>query len=115
MGTEIPMQEDMGSVYNDSIKKNLETHLDSLGPEQQEFVAAHLTPEIAQVFGLVLGQEAFDFFNQYTNPDVVLVPMPREALKQGKSEAVADPNVPVQQAPPQQEQQSPQQGLMAQL
>ena len=108
-------------VYNDSIKKNLESHLDSLGPEQQEFIAAHLTPEIAGVFGLVLGQEAYDFMSQYANPDVVLVPMPRKALQQGKQSAIADPNVPTNvmpqegMAPEQAPQQAAPQGLMQQL
>lgn len=118
------MQSEMGQegpIYNDSIKKNLESHLDALGPEQQEFIAAHLTPEIAGMFGLVLGQEAYDFMSQYANPEVVLVPMPRSALQQGKQAAQADPNVPMQEGPPQTAQpQQPQPqaapaGLMQQL
>lgn len=111
-------------VYNQSIQKNIESHLDSLDSKQQEFIAAHLTPEISQMFGLLLGQEAYDFFKNYENPEVILVPMPRKVLQQGKLDAMNNPNIPMaadaisaeeQPVSPEQPAQAGAQGLMSKL
>lgn len=79
--------------YDDSIQSGIEEHLNSLPPEQQDFLAQYLTPELAALFGIVLGKESYDYFAQYANPNkslqvVDVAPQGGEAT-QGTSPAAA--------------------------
>lgn len=56
----------------------VEQVLNSLPEEQKAFVAEHLTPEIAQLFGIVLGNpEITDMMTPFVDAERILVPVPR--------------------------------------
>lgn len=64
----------------------IQGRLDELKEDERDFVFSHLTPELAALFGLVFGQEAFDVFNGLADPNLVLVPMPRDQLEASQGE-----------------------------
>lgn len=68
----------MGGDAN--IAAQIEQHMDSLKPVQKAFIAQYLTPELTQIMGMVLGQEAFDYFKQFADPELILVPLPRKQV-----------------------------------
>lgn len=103
-------QSSIDTGYNPNVIKNIEKHMDQLSSEQQDFIVAHLTPEFAGIMGLILGQEAFDFFNKYADPNKILVPMSREEVQGLANQSQGA--VPVQQ-PPQAAPSGPQQGPLA--
>lgn len=56
----------------------VEQVLNALPEEQKAFVAEHLTPEIAQLFGIVLGNpEITDMMSPFVDAERILVPVPR--------------------------------------
>ncbi len=65
----------------EEIRAQIETHVNSLPEEQQVFLGRLMTPEFATAMGILLGQEAFDFFNEVADPNVVLVPMDRAKVE----------------------------------
>lgn len=56
----------------------LEAELTKLPDEQKALIAAHLTPEFAQVIGILFGDEVGTFFQNRANPNMILVPQRRE-------------------------------------
>lgn len=97
--------------------QELETHMDSLPDEQKAFVADNLTPEIAQVLGIILGPEAYNYFAPLADSSKALIPVPRELVEQQLSQqntSTTQPSTPVQQAPlPAEQQQTGGAGMMA--
>lgn len=83
----------------------VEEVLNSLPEEQKAFVAEHLTPEIAQMFGIVLGNpQITEMMMPFVDAGRILVPVPRgefESLLQSKStgEASAAPAAPMPSTP----------------
>ncbi len=55
-------------------------HLASLPQEQAELVSEHMTPEMTQILGIIFGPEVGEFFNQFADPSIILVPVEREAF-----------------------------------
>lgn len=96
-----------GQPYNPQILNGLDQHLNSLPPKQQQYLTQYMAPELAVIFGIVMGQEAFDYFKKVADPQKMLTVVARP---QGQP-AQGTPQAPQQggQAPPQQTQQ-PQQG-----
>ena len=96
------------AVADTGITAALESQLNAIPDDQKLFVSEHLTPEISAVFGFVLGEEAFNFFNQFADPTRVLIPMDRAAAeKQLGGPVVQVPNMdflnPLDQVPEQED------------
>ena len=66
-----------GQAYNPQIMKGLEQHLNTLPPQQQKYLSSFMTPELAVLFGIVIGQEAFDYFKKFVDPNKMLTVVPR--------------------------------------
>lgn len=83
----------------------VEQVLNSLPEEQKMFVAEHLTPEIAQMFGIVLGNpQITEMMMPFVDAGRILVPVPRgefESLLQSKSTGAdsAAPAAPMPSSP----------------
>ena len=58
----------------------LDAHLNSLPDEQKQFVADNLTPETAQLLGIILGPEAYQYFEPMADKTKALIPVPREEV-----------------------------------
>lgn len=64
-------------------EQELEEHLSALPPEQQEFMAAFMTPEFAQAVGILTGsEEVFSYLSSRADSNRVLLPLPREVAEQ---------------------------------
>jgi hypothetical protein len=75
----------------------LEEHLSALPPEQQEFLAAFMTPEFAQAVGLLTAnEEIFNYLASRADSSRALLPLPRETAQQLLSQAGGQPQVPEQ-------------------
>lgn len=62
---------------NSQIEQQVEQVLGSLSDENKAFAAAIMTPEMAGFMSEFMGQEVGNVFNKYSNPDMVLVSLPR--------------------------------------
>lgn len=52
--------------------------MDNLESDEKEFVLGLMkAPEVVNLVGLLMGQEAFDYFQQYEDPDVTIQLMPK--------------------------------------
>lgn len=71
-----------GQVYNPELMAKLEDHLNKLPPEQQKYLTQFMTPELAIIFGIVLGHEAFDYFKKFADPKKQLVVQPSQQGQQ---------------------------------
>lgn len=61
----------------------LQSHLDALPKDEKEFVASYLTPETARLLGVLTGSnDVLEYFTRLANPNVVLVPVPRDKAQQ---------------------------------
>lgn len=93
-----------GAEYDPTIAKGIEEHLNQINDKQKAFLVNFLTPELALLFGIVLGKEGFDYFNQYADPKKQLTVIPRQpqqapqAAPPGQQPNSA-PQMPPQQAP----------------
>lgn len=78
------MQPELDNVSTEpNIMGAIEEHVNTLPPEEQEFLAAHMTPEFARALGVATGsQEVFDFFNARADNSIALVPVPREKAQE---------------------------------
>lgn len=56
----------------DGIGSQIEQHLSQLPDEQKAYLAQYLTPELANIMGILLGEEAAQFFSQYVDPSKTL-------------------------------------------
>lgn len=61
-----------GQDYNPQILKHIEQHLNSLPQQQQQFLTQYMTPELAMILGIVIGKEAYDYFNKFADPSKML-------------------------------------------
>lgn len=52
----------------------------SLQDNEKRFVTEHLTNEIAMLFGMLFGQEVGQYTASLSNPETVLIPVPRAEL-----------------------------------
>lgn len=92
-----PMFEDDG-LDEESQISSVEEHLSTLPDDDKEFLAGHLSKEMARIIGLVSGSQVLEqYFNSIANPDIALIPVPRakaqEMLAQFKS-------TPTEEQPP---------------
>ncbi len=78
-----------GQPYDDNILKSIEQHLNSVPPDQQAFVAKYMTPEMAIVLGIIIGNEAYDYFSKFADPSKMLAVTQRP--QQGNSAATQAP------------------------
>ena len=106
-----------GQPYNPQILKSIEQHLNTVPPEQQQFVSKFMTPELAQILGIIIGQEAYDYFNKFADPNMQLTVVQRQ--QQGSSPATQPPQQgqqpqgqPAQSAQPQPQSNPPQASIM---
>lgn len=75
-----------GQNYNPNLLPQIEQHLNSLPPEQKGFLAKFMTPELAVVLGIVIGNEAFDYFKQFADPKKQLVVQERKQQEKSASQ-----------------------------
>lgn len=96
----LPMPEQAPDDGGDeNMLEELKAHMDSLPPEEKEFVAAHLTLETARLLGVLTGSpDVAEYFGQLADPNIVLVPVPREKAKQ-LAQALQQEQAQSQQAP----------------
>lgn len=80
----------------------IEQHLNSLPDEQKQYLGQYLTPELAVLFGIVLGNDAYNYFKQYVDPNKQLTVTAREGQQnpQQPQQAPQGPVNPVQQQVP---------------
>lgn len=82
-------------------------HLDSLPEEQKAFFAQYLSPETAKCYGILLGdQQAYEYFANLADPNITLIPVPRDALEGQMNSSEGNPQA-MQPAGPQQQMQAP--------
>lgn len=56
----------------------IKQHLDTLPDDDKEFLASHLSKEMAKIIGLISGNQVIEqYFESISNPDVALIPVPR--------------------------------------
>jgi len=75
-----------------NVAKQIEDHLNSIPDEQKQFLAQYLTPELAVIMGILLGEEAAQAFSQYVDPNLTLTAVPAQATTGemgGQSQAAA--------------------------
>ena len=84
----------------------IEERLSAAPDEAKALLADHLTPEFASLQGMIYGEEAGQYFAQFADPSIVLVPLDRQAVEQelqGLSQQgapTAAPQAPAQAATP---------------
>jgi hypothetical protein len=92
-----PMFEDKSGLDGDEVTKAIEEHLDSLPDDDKEFLAAHLSKELAKVIGIVTGSmELESYIESIANPKIALIPIPRD-----KAQAMMEKYKMMQSQPPQ--------------
>ena len=96
-----------GQNYDPRILQHIETHMNSVPPEQKAFVAQYMTPELAVILGIIIGNEAYDYFKKFADPKKELTVQPR----QNQPEQNTAPQPAPQASSPQQS--GPQQGPVA--
>jgi hypothetical protein len=81
------------------ISQVVEQHLNSVPPEQQQFIAKYMTPELAVIFGILLGQGALDYFKRFADPQKQLTVTPRQTPPNGQTGAAptGQPSAPAMQ------------------
>lgn len=72
----------IGQDYNPQILAHIEQHLTQLPDQQKAFLVQYMTPELAIILGIIIGQEAYDYFNQQADPSKMLVVQPRPQPQQ---------------------------------
>lgn len=83
-----------GQNYDPKLLPVIEKHLDSLPDQQKAFLVQYMTPELAIIFGIVLGMEAFDYFKQYVDPSKQLTVVQRpqgQQAPQGNAQSSQSP------------------------
>lgn len=101
-----------GQPYNAQVLQMIEQHLNSLPQDQQQFLHQYMTPELAKLFGIVLGQEALDYFSKFADPKMMLVVQPRPQQQGGMNPQGVQGAAPAQQQAPQQQSNPPQANIM---
>lgn len=87
--------------YNSQLLGHLENHLSKLPDDQKAYLVQYMTPELAILLGIVIGNEGYDYFSKFADPQKMLVVQPR-------------PEQQPQQTAPQQAQPPAQSGGMGQ-
>lgn len=75
-------------------------HMDSLPDNQKQIVAKFLSPELAQVFGICFGAPIFQYFNELADPNITLVPVPKDVAEQQMGQTNSSEGIPPQGQPP---------------
>lgn len=70
-----------GGPQDAQITDALAAHIKSLQPEDQKFLAAHMTPEFVHAMGLINGPIVEQYLNQFADKDKVMVPVPRQVAE----------------------------------
>jgi hypothetical protein len=76
-------------------------HLAQLPDEQKAYLADIMTPEVATAFGIVLGDEAYQYFSSIADTTKVLVPVPRSEVEAANTQPQAPAQGPLPQDPTQ--------------
>lgn len=97
------------AAYDAKVAPLVEAHLSKLPDEQKAYLVQFMTPELAVIFGILLGQEAFQYFNQFVDPKKQLTVVPRQEQQGQQGAAQAPQQTPQPQQAPQQVQSAPQQ------
>ena len=75
--------EEEAMAETEELKAILNEQLGSLPEEAKRKVAAHLTPEFAQLVGAITGSPALaNVLGEMADPNLALVPMPRKMAQQ---------------------------------
>lgn len=83
-------QSDGQDQADPKIMQAIEQHMNSLPDEQKQFIGAFLTPEFSLAMGIILGKEAYQYFNSLADPKMALLPIPRDQLEQMQSQHQSD-------------------------
>lgn len=80
MSASVNTEQGLAPVSGDQVIKE---HLNSLAPQEQEFLAAFMTPEFAQAVGLLTGsEELFQFVSSRADSSRTLLPVPAAEAKE---------------------------------
>jgi hypothetical protein len=94
--SESPMFEDDGLTEEDQMQMFKE-HLDSLPEDDKEFLAAHISKEMAKLIGLVTGSQMLgQYFDSIANPDIALIPVPRAKAQEMLAKFQASQQAPTE-------------------
>lgn len=98
--------EALTDIQPDEIAASIDDAISGFSDQQKNRLATMMTPEFALVMGDLFGEAVAGFFSQNADPDVILVPMSRQAVKQklqGQGQLPAgvapNPSQPVPTAP----------------
>lgn len=79
MSADMDIMQEEDTVDTEALRTQLSEHLGALPENVKRAVAAHLTPEFARLVGAIVGSEPLaNALGSMANPDIALVPMPRE-------------------------------------
>jgi hypothetical protein len=113
--------------YDTQSQQALQKHIQSLPPQQKQFVQHYLCPETLTLVGILVGAEVYDLLKPMTNPRLQAIIIPRQMAQQppggggqppqqglppgGQSQGQPQPqqNSPAPQAPANAAPQAPQQ------
>lgn len=70
------------AAQNDATIQALQTQLQGMSPDDKQFFAAHMTPEVVKVIGLINGPVVAGYLGRFADPNKVLVPVPRQMANQ---------------------------------
>jgi len=74
--------------------QQLDNHLSSLEPQQQEFIAQYLTPEFATALGILFGEDTAKYFSKYADPSKTLTVVAKDSAGgMGGSAAPSQPSI----------------------
>jgi len=78
------------------VGSQIEQHLNALPDEQKAYLAQYMTPELVTIMGILLGEEAAQFFSQYADPSKTLTVAPAQgnAGEMGGGSQAAAPSQP---------------------
>lgn len=81
---------------------NLESKIASMSEEEKELVLnLSQAPEIVNLLGVVMGQEAFDYFKQYEDESLTLQIIPKTTIAQPDMEVQQPEVIPLEAEPSQ--------------
>jgi hypothetical protein len=106
MSDEMDMMQEEGTQDVEALRTQLTEHLGALPENVKRAVAAHLTPEFAKLVGAIVGSEPLaNALGSMADPNLALVPMPREqamelAQQAQAQQGPAQPAAPAPTAPP---------------
>jgi hypothetical protein len=97
-----------------TIRANLAEHINGLPDDAKQFIQAWITPEFTMLMNVLFGQTVGGFFQQFENPEIILIPMERSEV-QGVLQGQQQQQPQQSQTTPPMPQEMPQQGATSEM